>query len=244
MMQSFAKRGLITFGIGAAAFVLSATQALAVPIVVMDTADTVAFDGPEDGIDSHYDLTFDLSGHANWGPFNAMLGSNPLTSVVLHIDLTPMDSGFDTDRLRVMTGADPVLSKIEDRLPTTHALAPDVDVNDGGNSVEDRVLKYTDLEIQLGPDYQVGQVASIDVELLDWYAEADLTNLLSVNGGILHIVSGDDSLIWNASLTVEIENITTQGNPLPTPEPASLILLGSGLVGLVGWRLRKDQHRG
>jgi hypothetical protein len=40
-----------------------------------------------------------------------------------------------------------------------------------------------------------------------------------------------------------IDNVVLNGSPVgpttPTPEPSTMFLLGSGLVGLVGWRLKK-----
>lgn len=46
-------------------------------------------------------------------------------------------------------------------------------------------------------------------------------------------------------LVFEFTNITTEGNPeenpLATPEPSTMILFGSGLLGLGAWRLRKKQ---
>ncbi len=46
-------------------------------------------------------------------------------------------------------------------------------------------------------------------------------------------------------LIFEFSNTTTEGspqeNPLATPEPSTMILFGSGLLGLGAWRLRKKQ---
>ncbi len=50
-------------------------------------------------------------------------------------------------------------------------------------------------------------------------------------------------------LVFEFSNITTEGNPegnpeenpLATPEPSTMMLFGSGLLGLGAWRLRKKQ---
>ena len=54
---------------------------------------------------------------------------------------------------------------------------------------------------------------------------------------------GDGSAFPNSNGIVEIQQYTfTQGmgpGPAPIPEPATFLLFGSGLVGLMGWRLTK-----
>ena len=245
-MKNVLKEGLVGIGISAAALVFTATQAFAVP-TVMDAASKITFDGPEDGVDVHYDLTFDLSSDANWASFDSILSTNIVTSVFLHIDLTPKDPGFTSDRMRVMWGAGPVVAKTDPRLETIAGSG----VNDYSNSTEDRVLKYSDLGVDLGLPYRdleghpggvyaIDTPGYIDIELLNWYDAADLTTLLRDNDGVMHIVSGDDSIVHGAYLTVTLPE-PIQGGAVPTPEPASLILFGSGLVGLVGWRMRRNQ---
>ena len=71
-------------------------------------------------------------------------------------------------------------------------------------------------------------------DLLDWYSEDDLKNLILNNNGIVNIGAADDSIVHMGTLSVTVAAV---------PEPASLFLFGSGLVGLAAWRLRKNQPR-
>ena len=55
---------------------------------------------------------------------------------------------------------------------------------------------------------------------------------------------GGGDLDYN-DLIFSFNNTTTEGNPeenpLSTPEPSTMILFGSGLLGLGAWRIRKKQ---
>ncbi len=50
---------------------------------------------------------------------------------------------------------------------------------------------------------------------------------------------GQQSVNWSG---VSFDNITYSSNsPFPVPEPATMLLFGTGLVGLVGWKQRENR---
>ena len=65
-----------------------------------------------------------------------------------------------------------------------------------------------------------------------------LTFLSSQNANILNL---SYLQLWGGDLENYDKGMDFRANLQPVPEPSTMILLGSGLVGLVGWRYRKSQ---
>ena len=211
--------GLRFLAVGAAVLTLSATQAFAVSTVA-DSTTPYVYDGTGGEVDTHYAGTFNLSNDANWGDFSSLLTIGGLSSFVLHLELTPLEYGFNTDRIRIFLQTTPITASTNPKL---------VPLNGVGGITQ--AVPLADLGIQLGGTYVVDQPAIIEVDLLPWFDHDDLKALVLNNGGIMNLGYGDDSEISSATLTVSA-----------VPEPASLFLFGTGLVGFAAWRLRKDRN--
>jgi len=232
------KLGMKALFIGAAALFISVTQAFAVPLPPVEVevfhADALPYlyDGGG-GVNSHYATKFTLSGHTNWSDFHWGIKNAPVTSFHLQMTLIPLE-GFDTDRIRLFTHPGTIGAS------NWFKLTPIAGSGVAGSGYPDEdTLPLADLGISLASlGYILGthtHSVTIDVNLLDWYDAAEITNVLLSNYGMMNIGYGDDAEIISSTLTV-----TVPEGP-PVPEPASLLLFGSGLVGLAAWRLRKNQ---
>ena len=78
----------------------------------------------------------------------------------------------------------------------------------------------------------VGDTVFVSLELLDFYSGSDVEALYLGTGGLVGGVFSDDVTVNSATLTL---------TAIPNPEPGSLLLLGTGLLGLVAWRMRKGR---
>jgi hypothetical protein len=78
--------------------------------------------------------------------------------------------------------------------------------------------------------FSVPGTLTFTVELLDYYTSGDITSIFTTNGYALPFKYSDDAIVSFAQLDLTATEM---------PEPTSLLLLGSGLVGLAAWMTRR-----
>jgi len=211
----------LTLGVGA--LLLSAGSAFATPVdevwetgialsdrVITNQSGAITGDGKDERVVGVFNSTTD------WTYYS-------LTGATLHLTLTPKSNGITSDEIlfgSMLNGSmDDLVDPIFD--------------NGMGKVGVDLFVSHNNIRSFNEPDPTVGVEITLDLDLLTQYSGSQLQNkLLSGTIGELVFKYSDDALLGPVTLDLH-------GTYKPVPEPASLLLLGSGMIGLAAWRIRK-----
>lgn len=215
---------ILSLSLGLGALFLSAGTAFAIPMVdevwengitlsdktIVEQGGGIQGDGKNERVLGVFKSTID------WTYYT-------LTGATLHLTITPKNGNINSDEILFgsMLNGDPDL------------VDPIFD-NGAGKVGVDLFTSHNNLNSFLEPDPDVDVTITLWLDLLEVYNASDLQNkLLSGILGELVFKYSDDALVGDVILDLH-------GTYKPVPEPASLLLLGSGMIGLAAWRLRKE----
>jgi len=177
--------------------------------------------GPfDDGKNETTSWTFDYTGLGSLKTdFDTLLGAGGIiTNAILELELVIGNSLFATDHFNLGVPGDYFGLGLIGTSKATYFSTVFSDLISGGAGKGDTVF--------------------VSLELLDFYSSSDVETLYLGAGGLVGGVFSDDATVNSAELTL---TVPTSPGAITNPEPGSLLLLGTGLLGLVAWRMRKGR---
>jgi len=217
------KVGLCSIALGVSSLFLAPGSAFATPVTMSDSISDFIYveqggGSSPNGINERYVGEFDFSSNPDYAAFTAT--GQHIVDAMLTVTLNPEHKGFKTDGFHiggVLDGNREVIG-----LPEIFYHAPKIP---GPGLPVPTIVKNDDSD-----------TVTYVVDLLAFYSASDVLSHLiggDLDGG-LWLRTGDDAFTISASLEMTAARVVN-------PEPASLLLLGTGLVGLAAWRCRKER---
>ena len=221
--------GITSLVLGLGALCLSTGNAFASQVWVSDTQTTFtimeqvkAFNGIDDKVYTEFDFT-----GTDWNTVT-------MNAALLELHLTVGSAGINSDEVLFGSALNGGATDLADAIL-------------GGVDLFDQTTVPVAIQNPLTYNLPVPSVGSDIVLNLDlglFYGYTDLQNALLGGDslGKIYMKYSDDAIVTSATLSLGYDqplgpDTNTQA---PVPEPSTMILLGSGLVGLVAWR--KRQH--